>query len=79
MYRKYLFNLLGQQQFPFENKFVFSIFPFPPRVIHCKKKVCGFPVPSQDVTLEYSTKNSLAGNNLIKFNLIIPGRGEFGK
>jgi hypothetical protein len=39
--------------------------------IHCKKKVCYFPVPSRDVTDETL---SLDGNNLI-----IPAHGEFGQ
>ncbi len=36
------------------------------RKLHCKK-VSGFPVPSQDVTL---TKLSLAGNNLNRESLV---------
>jgi hypothetical protein len=42
--------------------------PIARNVLHRKKKVSDFPVPSRDVT----TKLSLAGNNYI-----IPRRGEF--
>jgi hypothetical protein len=43
----------------------------PEKILHCKKKVNDFPVPSRDVAL---TKLSLAGNK----KLFRPGRVWFG-
>jgi hypothetical protein len=42
-------------------------------LLHCKKKVSGFPVPSRDVTYQ-----TLPGRVIIKL-LQGPGQGEFGK